>query len=144
MKLLHEQVLTYLPYGLKCELLNYQSDYVGKRYAVCNGFYISGGLVYYTFGDRSIAGKTGDLIKPFLKPMSDLKAANIDGLEDLTKSAVIYLQESKDYPFNPHDLVLKCIYYADIMKLIRNHFDVFGLIEKGLAHNINKVKYEQV
>jgi hypothetical protein len=126
----------YLPYKLKCEILNYKCDYVGEKYGVINGFYYLGGEVHYTFKDRSTAGKTRKLIKPILRPISDLteKQFNEFSLSDMITHGFhnVFWQEEN---FSVNHLM-----YHDLEILLKNHFDVFGLIEKGLAIDINKIK----
>lgn len=126
----------YLPYGVKCELLNYKCDYVGEKYGVCNGFYFLNGEAHYTFKDRETAGKDGSLIKPILKPISDLKGE----FEDYIIGAIKYLDESSRLPFNSNDLLVMGLRYRDVTRLAELHYDIFGLIKAGLAIDINTLK----
>lgn len=131
----------YLGYVLKCEILNYKCDYVGNKYGILNGLYQSGGLQYYTFGSRDIAGKTSDLIKPILRPLSDIQDKNtiafykLDSIDleliDIQEwtEELIHMLKSKD-KFQPEQFEY----------LFSQHFDVFGLIESGLAIDINTLK----
>jgi hypothetical protein len=147
MKLELKHLSPYLPYKLKCELLNYKSDYVGEKYGIINGFYYLGGEVHYTFKDRSTAGKTRDLIKPILRPLSDFnKFTNINGVDfyplneihKIFNGSIDCYKVKKMWKFN--DWNTKNIQYGIFIKMIEWHFDVFGLIEKGLAIDINKLK----
>ena len=75
-------------------------------------------------------GDNLDSIKPILRPLSDLKNSENEIREmiveysysDLSWILVNDLSEIRQSTFN---------------LLIQNHFDVFGLIEKGLAIDIN-------
>ena len=65
-------------------------------------------------------------IKPILRPLSDL-----------TKEGFVYLH---NYLTKEIDNDISLLHYRDIQILLKNHFDVFGLIEKGLAIDINTLK----
>ena len=71
-KLELKHIAPYFAYGLKCEILNYKCDYVGEKYGIINGYYFYAGEPHYTFKTREESGKRGDLIKPILRPLSDL------------------------------------------------------------------------
>ena len=127
MKLELKHLAPYLPYGLKCELLNYKCDYIGEKYGTINGFYYLGGEVHYTFKDRSTAGKTRNLIKPILRPLSDLTKGY---LMSISYGTFINVR---------NDLEKGQVKYKNMVFLLEKHFDVFGLIEKGLAIDKNKL-----
>lgn len=86
-------------------------------------------------------------IKPILRPLSDLtKEIEIDG-DKFIPLVKFYVKSVgwKDYKTWLH--IMKSTYtnpnYLDFhktMKLISWHFDVFGLIEKGLAIDINTLE----
>lgn len=63
--------------------------------------------------------------KPILRPLSDLTNKESNLLLDKDILAVTY--------------DIKLIRYGDVLKLLEWHFDVFGLIEKGLAIDINTI-----
>ena len=72
--------------------------------------------------------------KPILRPLSDLTKVNGFSLSDMI---------SHDYhnPFwLPENFEVKYLMHLDFEKLVSWHFDVFGLIEKGLAIDINTIK----
>jgi len=88
-------------------------------------------------------------IKPILRPLSDLtKEIEVNGekfvpIEKLLEENCFDLsklnQEDIDSYYHSYlSDVFWC--YGDAVKLISWHFDVFGLIEKGLAININTLK----
>ena len=75
--------------------------------------------------------------KPILRPLSDLTKVNGFSLSDMI---------SHDYhnPFwLPENFEVKYLMHLDFEKLVSWHFDVFGLIEKGLAIDINTIKDAQ-
>jgi hypothetical protein len=163
MKLELKHLAPYLPYGLKCELLNYKSDYVGEKYGIINGFYYLGGEVHYTFKDRSTAGKTRDIIKPILRPLSDLTKDDSYILDILTldgkpnrdierckyDGSFIYekgfrwgveLDGEKNTEWQISvSMFLNGMNVKTYNWLLENHFDVFGLMPQGLAIDINTI-----
>lgn len=141
-KLELKHLASYLPYGLKCEILNYESDYVGEKYGIINGYYLINGDHHYTFKDRNTAGKNAVLIKPILRPLSDLtKEIEHNGktfipIESKTVG-FLRLKDGKKRELSRSCFVLEVLEYDLVQKLLEWHFDVFGLIEKGLAIDIN-------
>lgn len=145
MKLKLKHIAPYLPYELNCEILDYQSDYVGIQYATIKGYYILGNEVYYNFSNgRQNAGKLPSQFKVFLRPLSDFikeidhhgeKFVPIDKIESINPT-------TKDT--NPcvimYDGSLEMQYYQNYELLFKWHFDVFGLIKKGLAVDIKNIK----
>jgi len=70
--------------------------------------------------------------KPILRPLSDLTKY---------KNIIFKLQKfNNDTTLLFIDFDYKVISYWEYEFLIENHFDVFGLIEKGLAIDINTLK----
>jgi energy-converting hydrogenase A subunit M len=129
MKLELKHLAPYLPYGLKY-------IYVLKA----SGFFPKGTISYMSSLDISLLIKNNDIKKPILRPLSDLIA-----LIDI---------DFEDEKFKPVDVIIRkggCrtavglhvriekgtlgFKYLDL--LLQWHFDVFGLIEKGLAIDIN-------
>ncbi len=73
MKLEEKHIALYTPHNLKCEILNYKSDYVGEKYLTIKGYYIYDGDVYFNFHEgRDFAGKSISEFKPILRPLTDL------------------------------------------------------------------------
>lgn len=81
-----------------------------------------------------------DVDKPILRPLSDLtkeiehngeKFVPIDNF--IYKTSVEYFAE---FPEQKHNLI-HGLKYADVQLLLEWHFDIFGLIEKDLAIDIN-------
>lgn len=133
-KLELKHLAPYLPYGLKCEILNYQSDYVGEKYGVISGYYYLAGEPHYIFKTKSEAGKDASLIKPILRPLSDItKEIEVNG------EKFIPMDIHKLYPGEVTGLNPAAWSYRVLIKLFEWHFDVFGLIDKGLAINLNSL-----
>jgi hypothetical protein len=138
-KLELQDIAGYLPWGLKCEILNYKCDYAGHKYGIIIGYYFYAGEPHYTFKIGS-AGKDGSLIKPLLRLLSSLTKEQEEILmgliqgSDLIKHHHISLLTRKDLPL---DYIINKTHYCIIKKLLSWHFDINGLIEKGLAIDIN-------
>jgi len=145
---LENQLKHYLPYNLKCEILDYKSDYVGDQYETIKGYYLLNDKAYFNFkSGRDYAGKNTTQFKPILRPLSDLtKEINVNN-EDfvpyehstfveamLANEYLEYLCEAK--ADLSEDRLLP---YSIVQLLFEWHFDVFGLIEKGIAIDINDV-----
>jgi hypothetical protein len=149
MKLELKHLAPYLPYGLKCEILDYKCDYVGEKYGTIKGYYYIGDGVYYTFkSDRDYAGKNTNNFKPILRPLSDLTKEIIEKYATWGKVGVNHMDLEIEFEGYDDDCYMICrdkngrmidraVNSSDFDFLYENHFDVFGLIDKGLAININ-------
>ena len=104
---------------------NYTSIHVGKRFSHSKTVFCNN-------------------IKPILRPLSDLtKEIEVNGVSSYlnelrkfnnTSEHIEYLCEYKG------DLSLTNLEYNIIIKLLEWHFDIFGLIDKNLAIDINDGK----
>ena len=131
MKLELKHLAPYLPYGLK--------------YRLHGNFPIQNGVDNWIEDIREISPfnftlekvLTWETCKPILRPLSDLtKEIEVDG-ERFIPLKYIFGED-----FNPNDefwinLDVLCIAYREIQLLFEWHFDVFGLINQGLAIDIN-------
>lgn len=89
-------------------------------------------------------------LKPILRPLSDLtKEMDFAGYKSypMQEFYIMYgggtgskSQFEKDYYDNIIYTPYKSLSYETVEKLFEWHFDVFGLIEKGLAIDVNTVK----
>jgi len=72
-------------------------------------------------------------VKPILHPLSDLTKEISEGKPKYFPMSITmeYIKSNKDLLDLP---------YNEVNYLIRNHFDVFGLIKEGLAIDINTIK----
>ena len=131
-----EHLSGYLPYGLKAEMLDYKSDYVGRQYDVIIGVH-----QWSKNGDWCLLTDGGSKpsfnhIKPILRPLSDLtKEIEVGGnlikpIDELSGALS---------SFNDYQSVIKhkLIMYNDIQVLLKYHFDIHNLIEQGLGIDIN-------
>jgi hypothetical protein len=147
----------YSPYGLKCEILDYQSDYVGEKYLTIKGYYLLNDKPYFNFHNgRDYAGKNTTQFKPILRPLSDLTLDIINKFyENKSENGIIlkkyittntmaitliasYKMMGDDFTdfIISRNSVVNTNYWL-VKLLLKNHFDIFGLIEKGLAIDIN-------
>lgn len=137
MKLEIKHLAPYLPYGLKAK-------FQAKNKKTCRKYVI--GTISVMYSDCSICcydtvNATPDQFKPILRPLSDLtKEIEIDGkkfvpMDELGKlfdmNVVEYCFISQN--LDRHKLIQKSIGYSVAEKLFEWHFDVFGLIDQGLA-----------
>lgn len=127
MKLELKHLAGYLPYGLKIE-----TPYgIEILEALGEDWIFTEEKKAYNF-----------TAKPILRPLSDLtKEIEINGEKFVPYDKLNYkptIKHVSDYPFNCFDL--QFIAHYSFQLLIEWHFDVFGLIEKDLAININTLK----
>lgn len=135
-----EYLIPYLPYNLEFKILNYKNDYVGEKYGICNGFYYLGDTPHYSFKDRGTAGKDISLIKPILKPVESIteEIGKGMGLDSIDVGAIQFMLESSRLSHNSDQLLSEFLQYRHIIILLKNHYDIFKLIEKGWAINKNQ------
>ena len=127
MKLTIEHLAAYLPYEV--HLMN--------KYGNWHNTTLNKGISIYQMLD----------MKPILRPLSDLikeiehngeKFVPIDWIEekyytlDLHRQCKRFLEEDGENWINQSDYML-------VVHLIEWHFDIFGLIETGLAINYNEL-----
>ena len=137
MELKLSHIAPYLPYALKCEILNYKNDYVGKRYSFVNGFYLIADNPFFTY----IGGGTGKgfgEIRFFLKPISELDTEDLlchlfGKRSDAIDAWIDYFNSDSQ---NKDNAIL-CAPYPVIEYCLLFHYDIYNLIPKGLAIDIN-------
>jgi len=121
MKLESKHLAPYLPYGLKVLLVNHKS--------------LDGKEHIFNMNSINVDVIKGTIRKPILRPLSDL-AGEIERLKKLSSFSIDegWIEDciSKISPADILDFPFGIVQF-----LFENHFDVFGLIEKGLAININ-------
>ena len=138
-KLELKHIAPYLPYGLKCSILNYKSDYVGIEKSTINGYYFIGSQLHLTYDGGSTGKVMGNEIAIYLRPLSDLTKPEFK-MDDISKGAIMFLDETANLPHNSRDSHIGSIQWVDMKKLFEWHFDVFGLIPQELAIDINTLK----
>ena len=136
MKLETKHLAPYLPYNLKCEVLNSgQEKEIGEMIAVYN----DGSAC---FGNIVESEKGFEYIKPILQPLFndnfDYTIFLMDNFPE-EKWADAYNDIMNGVGFG---VKIEQIPYELHEFLFENHFDVFGLIEKGLAIDINTLSVQ--
>lgn len=82
--------------------------------------------------------------KPILRPLTKIRS-HFEPIFDTDKEVNEFLSYETLTPFSIEDLenfLPEYIPYGSFKVLIKHHFDVFGLIEKGLAVDINTLSVE--
>jgi len=114
-----EEIVPYLPYDLR--IMYDESEGDNHRFTMVVGDIPS--IISF------------DKIKPMLIPLSEL---NEDNADFLSGDGYLLVCEDVVDVFT----ILNSFSYSDVTKLLSKHYDVFGLIEKGLAINKNDIKNE--
>lgn len=156
MKLELKHLAPYLPYGLELQILQHPFGIVPRKLELDCG---------HDFNYHLQEGN----VKPILRPIEDLiKEIEIDGLKFIPIMVLFGGENYKEYNFtidilekpffgkkieiSVKDLGSPCVTfglknplnnilnYQNWELLFKWHFDVFELIEKGLAININELK----
>lgn len=147
MKLELKHLAPYLPYQLKCKL----NDFDEEKIAELNAIYSDN---TYTFCSIVESEKGFADIKPILRPLSNLtKEIEHNGekfvpIEILSKwttceyedDVLKYATYNSNGEIDMEEINVLDLEYHQIVKLFEWHFDCFGLIENGLAIDINTLK----
>ena len=142
MKLKTKHLAPYLPYNLKCEVLNSgQEKEIGEMIAVYDDNSAC-------FGNIIESEKGFEYIKPILKPMLDFETY-FAKIFETNKDIKEYLNEgfiTIDNNFiNIEDMLTykpECMPFGVVQLAFKHHFDIFGLIEKGLAIDVNTLSVQ--
>jgi len=132
MKLEIKHLAPYLPYKIKGRSRN-----TGTMFII-TGFNSRNSIT--TYGDLDMSDFEGTQL--LLRPLSDLtKEIEVNGekfvpIKKFKKTTL--LKHVSKYPFDFKDLEFER--YDVMLLLFQWHFDVFGLIEGGLAIDINTLK----
>jgi len=143
MKLKLEHLAPYLPYKLKGKW-NDSNEFWQLDCTILETNYTENKNPIYSFlGDPSC--------KPILRPLSDLKKEieigskkfiPVDEIYRLTPNTPNFreiLEPANVWDLYSKDLSKSFIEWCVVKTLFEWHFDVFGLIEKGLAIDINSL-----
>lgn len=128
-KLKEEHILPYIPYGVKYGFLEVNYETLESEFKIR--------------GEASTRGTIHNLnnwieiesAKIVLRPLSDL--INDDGdfyIYELDEGTEHFFRYVDDFD------LLSVIPYDQMTILLKHHFDVFGLIDSGLAVDINTLK----
>ncbi len=125
-KLELKHLAPYLPYRLKT--VNFNTNGLLKN-PLCSEMIPTNILAF-------VDGSTESKI--VLRPMSDLIGYLID--EDISVYKKLSIRTRSDWEYESP--TIKKWSYEDIIILLQHHFDIFGLIPKGLAVDINTLSVE--
>ena len=130
-----EEIVGYLPYGLKIEC---HSEYEIKK----EGSYISEMVEISKTGVTDNYGNNWNLeIKPILRPLSDLtKEIEVNGEKFVPTTEYSYLRFEEISTFKSGCNALQFIQVRELNLLYEMHFDIHNLIERGLAIDINTLE----
>ncbi|SMC46045.1 hypothetical protein [Pedobacter africanus] len=143
MKLELKHIAPYLPYGLTVYVDIQQ--YTGTAKVITMSCEEKGVKVRAENGH--IFSVKSDKLKPILYPMDILSPTDIYGIKSTYPNTpnfdyLISDDKVKRYHFK-NGLANSFIEHCVIVELLQMHFDVFGLIEQGLAININSLNQEK-
>lgn len=120
MELELKHIATYAPYCIKGKLFD--------NIDVVTGLNFEHGIIETLNNNNCLL----EDFKPILRPLSDLtKKYYPDGTEN---------QNVRFWEFVTRDKEVKGLGYTEMVELIKEHYDVFGLIPNGLAIDINTLK----
>lgn len=130
-----EELTPYLPYGLKAQMsLCFDQQTIVEIVGLSFEFVELSGIRDTVTEHFEISE-----IKPILRPLSDLTKEIEHNGERFVPMDVLYddFRETDLLHFNPNDIFNQS--YNLVQKVLEWHFDVFGLIDKGLAVSIHDV-----
>lgn len=135
MKLELKDLAPYLPYGLTFLSHKHRFKYGTKTVLIANGLSLNDDknvVIEFLYDDELIFSNEMKTCTPILRSLSDLTEEQYAELDlNHNFSIVRFSDLEKDPTRYP---------YTIVQKLIEWHFDVFGLIEKGLAIDINTLE----
>jgi hypothetical protein len=134
MKLELKHLAPYLPYELHGIIFYTKTDFEKTKLCIKDGLNNEADIASWLLGSYQV--------KPILRPLADLnslievnnrKFYPIDELAEIDE--VVVLQ----YSFEFFETSMKHLPHWIVQQLLEWHFDVFGLIEQGLAISIHDV-----
>ncbi len=119
-----ENLVNYLPFDLKMQVLDTKTIFTLKEFLVRDG-------------EIRISGY-GECL-PILKPLYELPKFGSNGYFNSKKIVDLY-NVDKDTNHDPKWIkyYVHRLTYSDLENLYKNHFNIFCLIESGLAIDFNK------
>ena len=122
----------YLPYGILL-LVEYKKDFTSRenfRKIEKWGLDIN----------KPFENRKGIIsCKPLLRPLSDLTQEIEHNGERFVPLEMLTIRSVQDFRAYPESPSVDWWAYKDVQKLFEYHFDVFGLLDKGLALNLSSL-----
>lgn len=123
-----KNIAPYLPYGLRIKHVTNGNIFKAEG---IHSFYEDGTFIYYWDKNYGTINQSSSYI-PILKPLSDL------GKEEEFKNYYFSFDEKDGFMIKR--INENYTRFEELLFLFENHFDVFGLIQKGLAISIHDVE----
>jgi len=108
-----------LPFKLVCQV----TDKGVKKLAILSGVYVDGQVSFF---DTVESNHGFSSVKPVLYPLSDYEELGLDITDEIIIQNVIDKHE-----------IIENVRFAVIQYLVEKHFDIYRLIEKKQAINVN-------
>ena len=146
MKLELKHLASYLPYGLKfrakAEVWEMTCLYTLDEYKVwAHNYWDKDKLLYYPAlnrkSDFQSKGYRLSQIKPILRPLSDLTKEIEHNGEKFVPMDILCNEFSQYDCFEFDNVNILNNPYNQIQNLLEWHFDIYGLLENGLAIDVN-------
>jgi hypothetical protein len=136
MKLELKHLAPYLPYQLNC-----MAQGEGKQSFEFQGVSDVNWIDLHEIGRTVCEQYDIEDVFPILRPLSDLgKVIQHDGVEFIPYIEYNYIREFLEELSSLDHTYIEHVQYKVIIVLLELHFDIFGLISKGLAIDINTLK----
>ena len=118
-----EQFLAFsLPFGLFCEVLDKGND---PKFVKLSAVYNDGSCSFFDTVESDNGFKS---VKPLLFPLTDFEKLNLDITDEIS---IMNRIEKRD--------IIGTLDFSLVLRLIEEHFDILGLIEKDEAINLNNL-----
>ena len=130
-KLELKHLVPYLPYGLRVK------HFKGLELTVTTRLSFPKRISIYNVLKHQINVNGNVVYKPILRPLSDLTKEHYDELFDPKLIRSNCSHKTFDLKGFQEDFDIVNLMYRQFELLFKNHYDCFGLIEKGLAIDIN-------
>lgn len=145
MELKIEHIKSY-PFDVKYKILDYKCDYVGNKYDNIKSLYYINTDKEKLWHIETVGGAKPCInrIKPILRPLSDVEEY-FRNIWESTQELPDYISEEYLMQFflDINEIENRGTNYLPVglyNLLLKHHFDVFNLIEKKLAIDINTIK----
>jgi hypothetical protein len=134
MKLELRHLAPYLPYKLKVMMLSSVDSKEGN-FEILSGIQTNGLTLLGDGGRFGFYEREFFAIKPILKPLSELHKDELHNQGFSSHRDYLTTEREAD----PIQFYIEGAPYEMIVYLFSKHYDVFGLIDKGLAIDINTI-----
>jgi len=134
MKLGLKHLAAYLPHLLTIRV------YRANESLFVEDLVLNGEILDYLFENSHQRNNSINIYKPILRPLSDLTKEQREELNEIDDQITLTANHQHFKTNEGSYLDPEQVPYNYAVKLLEWHFDMFGLIDTGLAVNINTVK----